>query len=148
VTCDGTPAASRAAGVRRAIAAFIVTLAMACVAGCGNDDGPTNGPLEGIDVSEAGIPQTAGKPFVFGLPIVVNTGKQPVVFERIDVERMPDGLELLETYVIGPERKAAIVFELDWPSKTGRYDGTKPVRGYELAPRTQGRARCTGWGCN
>jgi hypothetical protein len=35
----------------------------------------------------------------------------------------------------------AIAFELHWPSRTHYFDAIKPVRGYTLAPRTQGKAR-------
>lgn len=124
--------------------ALAAVLVAALLVGCGSDGrdrGPAlgNGQLEAIDVSEVGVPQSAGKPFVFGLPIVVNVGTDPVVFEHIGVENLPKGLHVLHTYVIGPERDTATAYAYHWPSK--RYQGIKPVRGYTLRPRTDGKAR-------
>ena len=85
------------------------------------------------------MPQNAGKAFVFGLPIVVNTGTEPAVLERIAADELPDGLEVIETFVVGPERKFAQAYEFAWPSKTGAFAAREPVRGYRLPPQGKGR---------
>jgi hypothetical protein len=145
------PAAAAAAGVRRRRrrgARVLVAAALALTAGCGGSErkpsdkphGLGDGTVQGIDSSRASLPQAAGKPFVYGLPIVVNTDTHPVTLERIGVKDLPAGLEVLHTYVVGPERKYAQAVEYRWPSPQ-HYKGIKPVRGYILPPRTEGNAR-------
>jgi hypothetical protein len=132
------PARRAAGGYRGALAA---ALAAACLAGCGSSDPSDrdNGPVKGFGEGIVTVPQNAGKAFVFGLPIVVNTGSQPAVFERIGAENLPAGLEVMETFVVGPRRKFAQAYEFAWPSKTGAYDDREPVRGYRLPPEGDGK---------
>jgi hypothetical protein len=140
-----TPARPVAYGRRCAAALAVLACSLGALgcAGDGEDGGKTRspGPLRGLDVSRVIVPQPAGKPFVFGLPIVVNTGTETARFERIGVANAPAGIKVLKTFVIGPERRTAIAYDFHWPSRTHHFDAVAPVRGYRLAPRSAGKAR-------
>jgi hypothetical protein len=118
---------------------FAAVAAAVCLAGCGDSGPRSDGPVKGLGQSEVTVPQNAGKAFVFGLPIVVNTGTEPAVLERIGAEDLPAGLEVMETFVVGPKRKFAQAYEFAWPSKTGAFDDREPVRGYRLPPQGDGK---------
>ena len=84
-----------------------------------------------------GVAQQAGKQFSIGLPVVYNRGNRPATLDSVSLVEQTPGLEVVESYANGPERKYLLNATTDsWPAPR-IYTDLRPVRGTVVAPRSE-----------
>jgi hypothetical protein len=94
---------------------------------------PSPGPVESPEGSSIGIKRPIGRTFGYGLPIILNTGDETAVLDRVAPVGAPPSLELVDTRIGGPDREFMLMAaSLRWPSKD--YTDLHPTRGFRLAP--------------
>jgi hypothetical protein len=94
---------------------------------------PTPGPLA-RDVAESlGIQRRIGETFTYGLPVVINSGDEPAVLERIEPVNPTPGLNVIHTRVSGSDRKFFFFASGRWPDPS-RFTDLHPVRGFVVHP--------------
>lgn len=94
---------------------------------------PSPGPLESPEGSSLGIKRPIGRTFGYGLPIVVNTGDEPAVLDRVAPVGAPPGLELVDTRMAGAERELLrLSASLRWPSE--EFTDIHPTSGFRVEP--------------
>jgi hypothetical protein len=95
------------------------------------------GPLgTGVDDRTA-FPVSLNSPLTYGQAIVHNRSKKTVVLEAVRVRPpLPDGIEIIEVTVVGPNRHTASVgTEEAYPSPYLK-DVLRPLRGAKVPPET------------
>ena len=94
---------------------------------------PTPGPLA-HDVAESlGIQRRVGENFTFGMPVVINSGDEPAVLERIEPVGSTPGLRVVHTRISGSERKYFYFSSGRWPDRS-RFTDLHPVPGFVVHP--------------
>jgi hypothetical protein len=97
---------------------------------------PTPGPLANDDIAESlGLERRTGQRFTFGMPVVINSGDDPAVLERIEPVDPTPGLRLLRTRVAGAKRKHFYFASGTWPDPT-KWADVHPVSGFVVQPET------------
>jgi hypothetical protein len=122
--------------VRRlaAAAAGIAVLAAAALWGSRELQAPTPGPLADDAAASLGIQRRVGETFTYGMPVVINSGDEPAVLERIEPVDATPGLKLLATRVSGSDRRFYFFASGRWPDPS-RFTDLHPVRGFVVHPR-------------
>jgi hypothetical protein len=101
---------------------------------------PSPGPLESPEGSSIGIKRPVGRVFGYGLPIVLNTGDETAVLDRVAPVGAPPSLELVDTRIGGPDRELHLMAaSLRWPSED--FTDLHPTRGFRLEPADQAAGR-------
>jgi hypothetical protein len=94
---------------------------------------PTPGPLA-RDVGESlGIQRRIGETFTYGLPVVINSGDEPAVIERIEPVDPTPGLRVVQTRIAGAKRKYFLFASGSWPDPS-RFTDLHPVPGFVVHP--------------
>lgn len=97
---------------------------------------PSPGPLGSADASSLGIGRLAGVDFAYGLPVVINSGDEPAVLERIELVDPTPGLRVVETLIAGPGRRVfGTASTHNWPDDRNRITDLHEVRGFEVQPQ-------------
>jgi hypothetical protein len=96
---------------------------------------PTPGPLDNDAAESLGLQRRVGQTFTYGLPVVINTGDEPAVIDRIEPVDPTPGLRVVDTRMNGSERKYFFFASGDWPDPT-RYTDLHPVPGFVVHPET------------
>jgi hypothetical protein len=122
------------------VAIALVAVALAAWLGYRTVRPPTPGPLANDDVAESlGIQRRIGETFTYGLPVVVNSGDEPAVLERIEPVDPTPGLRLEGTRISGFNRKYRSFSSGRWPDPS-RFTDLHPVPGFVVHP-----ANVSGW---
>jgi hypothetical protein len=128
--------------VRRlaAVAVGVAVVALVVWLGYRSVRAPTPGPLANDDVAESlGIQRRVGELFTYGLPVVINSGDEPAMLERIEPVDPTPGLHLIHTRISGSNRKHYFFASGSWPDPS-RFTDLHPVRGFVVHP-----AEDAGW---
>lgn len=122
---------------RRAAVVAIGVVAVALVAWLGfvSVRPPTPGPLDNDVAESLGLQRRVGQTFTYGLPVVINTGDEPAVIDRIEPVDPTPGLRVVDTRMNGSERKYFYFASGDWPDPT-LYTDLHPVSGFIVHPET------------
>ena len=115
-----------------------VTLAVAVVAllawlGYRSVRPPTPGPLANDVAESLGLQRRVGETFTYGLPVVINSGDEPAVLERIEPVDPTPGLRVVHTRINGSERKYFYFASGSWPDPS-RFTDLHPVPGFVVHP--------------
>jgi hypothetical protein len=117
------------------VALAVVVVALLAWLGYRSFGPPTPGPLA-RDVGESlGIKRRIGETFTYGLPVVINSGDEPAVIERIEPVDPTPGLQLLHTRIAGSKRKYFFFASGRWPDPS-RFTDLHPVSGFVVHPDT------------
>ena len=123
---------------------FMLALAAAVTAaerlGVGSSGEPSAGPLESPEGSSIGIKRPVGRTFGYGLPIVLNTGDETAVLDRVAPVGAPPALKLVDTRIAGAERELLRMSStLRWPSE--EFTDLHTTSGFRLEPADQPAGR-------
>jgi hypothetical protein len=126
---------------RRVAVVAIAVVAVALIAWLGflSVRPPTAGPLDNDVAESLGLQRRVGQTFAYGLPVVINSGDEPAVIDRIEPVDPTPGLRVVETRMNGSERKYFYFASGSWPDPT-LYTDLHPVPGFVVHPET-----VTGW---
>jgi hypothetical protein len=123
-----------------ALLALAAALAAAGPLGVGFGGEPSPGPVESPEGSSIGIERVIDRTFGYGLPIIINTGDETAVIDRVAPVGAPPSLELVDTRIAGPDREFALMAaSLRWPSKD--FTDLHPTRGFRLEPASEPAGR-------
>lgn len=95
---------------------------------------PTPGPLASDVAESLGIQRRVGEIFTYGMPVVINSGDEPAVLERIEPLDPTPGLQLVHTRISGSKRKFFFFASGRWPDP-GRFTDLHPVPGFVVHPK-------------
>jgi hypothetical protein len=94
---------------------------------------PTPGPLANDAAESLGIQRRVGETFTYGLPVVINSGDEPAVLERIKPVDPTPGLRVVQTRINGSERRYFYFSSGRWPDPE-RFTDLHPVAGFVVHP--------------
>jgi hypothetical protein len=94
----------------------------------------TPGPLASDVAESLGIQRRIGETFTYGLPVVINSGDEPAVLERIEPVDPTPGLRLLHTRIGGSKREFFYFASGRWPDPS-RFTDLHPVAGFVVHPK-------------
>lgn len=101
---------------------------------------PTPGPVDVDAVDSLSFPMTAGKAASWGHTLLLNSGEETAVIDRIAPVNPSPGLEVLDVKVAGPDRTTGgVSFSLEWPTRD--YGELQPVAGAVLPPQDTAAGR-------
>jgi hypothetical protein len=118
-----------------ALAIGVVTVALVAWLGYQSVRAPTPGPLANDVAESLGLKIRVGETFTYGLPVVINTGDEPAVIERIEPVDPTPGLRVVHTRINGSERKFFYFASGRWPDPE-LYTDLHPVAGFVVQPQT------------
>lgn len=117
------------------VAIGVVALALVASLGFLSVRPPTPGPLDNDVAESLGLQRRIGQTFTYGLPVVINTGDEPAVIDRIEPVDPTPGLRVVDTRMNGSDRKYFYFASGSWPDPT-RYTDLHPVSGFVVHPET------------
>lgn len=100
--------------------------------------GYRDGPLDTSESNGLTIPVPVDRPETYGVPVVFNSGDQPVTLRRASFSRPTPGLEVLDVMVAGSERGPALVSSdaryADDPRGFLDFEDLHSIEGFRVEP--------------
>ena len=91
-------------GVVAAVAVVTRSLVFQNTVGSLRGDGETSGGGDELSILRASIPADVGQPVAYGLLYVKNHGNLPVTVDRVEPIEMMEGLEVVDSYLVDPDK--------------------------------------------
>lgn len=96
------------------------------------------GPLVARDEIQSGSSKRAGTVFSYGVPVVLNTGDEVAILERVRLDGADPGLELVGAMAAGKEREFVLVSgDPSFPPRDDPIAGLRALRGFPVPPESK-----------